>query len=71
MNTPTVESLPSTVRTLSRAQAAQAVGVSVRTLESLAAQGKGPRVTRIGGRCLYRLCDLESWLEQQASGPAA
>lgn len=33
-----------------------------RALELFAVNGGGPRVTRIGRRCYYRLSDIEIWL---------
>jgi predicted DNA-binding transcriptional regulator AlpA len=66
----TVDQLPPTVRTIDREQAAAAIGVSVRTLDTLDATGKGPKALRIGRRRLYRVSDLEAWLEQQVNGPA-
>jgi hypothetical protein len=45
--------------------------VCVRTLDALDATGKGPKALRIGRRRLYRVSDLEAWLEQQVNGPAA
>lgn len=56
--------LPATVRTIDRDQAADAIGVSVRTLDSLDAKGTGPRAVRIGRRRVYRVSDLEAWLNE-------
>ncbi len=33
-----------------------------RALELFVVNGGGPRVTRIGRRCLYRISDVETWL---------
>jgi predicted DNA-binding transcriptional regulator AlpA len=71
MSTPTPDLLPPTARTVDREQAAQAIGVSVRTLDALDADGTGPKPLRIGRRRLYRVSDLEAWLEQRVNGPAA
>ncbi len=47
--------------------------LSERTLEAWRSQGKGPRYMKIGGRCVYRLEDVEAYeaahLHANTSGP--
>ena len=38
--------------------------ISPRTLERWRWVGGGPKVTKIGGRCLYRLSDVEAFEEK-------
>ena len=37
--------------------------ISERTLERMRAEGSGPRFSKAGRRVLYRLEDVEEWLE--------
>ncbi len=39
--------------------------VKTSTLDTWRSRGKGPRFTKIGGRALYRLDDLEAFEEAQ------
>ena len=48
---------------LTRREAASYLRLSPRTLEGWAVNGTGPRMFRAGGRVLYRLDDLEKFVE--------
>lgn len=48
---------------LTRSEAARYLGVSRRSMDNWATQGRGPRFYRIGRAARYRLSDLEAWLE--------
>jgi predicted DNA-binding transcriptional regulator AlpA len=47
-------------------EAARFVGLSIRTLEKHRIYGTGPRYSKLGGRVVYRLEDLQSWVESDA-----
>lgn len=53
---------------LTRPQVAERYDVAVQTVAHWASQSIGPRYTRIGGRCRYRLSDLEAWEAAQPTG---
>ena len=44
-------------------EAARFLRVSTRTLERWRVAGNGPRFCKAGRRVLYRLTDLQAWLE--------
>ena len=47
-------------------QAADHLGVTVRTLEAWRWSGRGPQYVRISARCVrYRHCDLDAFVEQR------
>ena len=48
---------------LNQQQAAQLLGLSVRTLERHRVAGTGPRFTRLGRLVRYRRCDLVDWVD--------
>ncbi len=48
---------------LNTAQAAEYLGLSPRTLEAWRLRGGSPPFHKLGSRCLYRVSDLETWLE--------
>jgi len=51
---------------LTRKQAGTYLGLSSGTLANWASMDMGPGYTRIGhGRVLYRLADIEQWLQSQ------
>lgn len=53
---------------VSSAEAAQMLGISPRTLANWRVQGRGPAYVRIGKNrspVLYRVGDVESWLESR------
>jgi predicted DNA-binding transcriptional regulator AlpA len=53
-------------RYLRTPDAARFVGLSIRTLEKHRIYGTGPRYSKLGGRVVYRLEDLQSWVESGA-----
>jgi predicted DNA-binding transcriptional regulator AlpA len=46
-------------------EAAEALRKSVTTLRELRNKGKGPKARMIAGKLLFRVNDLDQWLEQQ------
>lgn len=53
-------------RYLRTPEASRIVGLSIRTLEKHRIYGTGPRYFKLGGRVLYRLEDLQAWVESAA-----
>ena len=53
-------------RYLRTPDAARLVGLSIRTLEKHRIYGTGPRYAKLGGRVVYRLEDLQAWVESGA-----
>lgn len=53
-------------RYLRTPDAARIVGLSIRTLEKHRIYGTGPRYSKLGGRVVYRLEDLQAWVERGA-----
>jgi len=53
-------------RYLRTPDAARFVGLSIRTLEKHRIYGTGPRYSKLGGRVVYRLQDLQAWVEAGA-----
>jgi predicted DNA-binding transcriptional regulator AlpA len=53
-------------RTLRTPEAARFLGLSGRTLEKNRSYGTGPRYSKLGGRVVYRLDDLQAWVERGA-----
>jgi hypothetical protein len=53
------------------AGAAAHLGLSARTLEKWRTQGRGPRYSRPGRRVVYRVADLDAYLEATAVGTDA
>ena len=51
---------------MTRADAARYLGVQPQTLRNWACQGKGPRVTKVGGRCFYFKTDLDAFIASDA-----
>ena len=49
-------------RYLRTPEASRFVGLSIRTLEKHRIYGTGPRYSKLGGRVVYRLEDLQSWV---------
>ena len=47
-------------------EAARFVGLSIRTLEKHRIYGTGPRYSKLGGRVVYRLDELQAWVERGA-----
>jgi predicted DNA-binding transcriptional regulator AlpA len=44
-------------------EAARFLGLSGRTLEKHRTYGTGPRYSKLGGRVVYRMADLQSWAD--------
>jgi len=53
-------------RYLRTPDAARLVGLSIRTLEKHRIYGTGPRYSKLGGRVVYRIEDLQAWVESGA-----
>ena len=53
-------------RYLRTPEAARIVGLSIRTLEKHRIYGTGPRYSKLGGRVVYKLEDLQVWVERGA-----
>jgi hypothetical protein len=51
---------------LRTSEAARFVGLSIRTLEKHRTYGTGPRFSKLGGRIVYKLEDLQTWVERGA-----
>ena len=51
---------------VSIAEAARFVGLSIRTLEKHRIYGTGPRYSKLGGRVVYRVEDLQAWVDRGA-----
>jgi predicted DNA-binding transcriptional regulator AlpA len=50
-------------RYLRTPDASRFVGLSIRTLEKHRIYGTGPRYSKLGGRVVYRLEDLQAWVD--------
>ena len=48
---------------LSEGDAANLLGISVRTLQASRCTGRGPRFVKIGRRVLYRQTDIDAYIE--------
>ena len=53
-------------RYLRTPEAARFVGLSIRTLEKHRIYGTGPRYSKLGGRVVYAVDDLHSWVQSAA-----
>jgi predicted DNA-binding transcriptional regulator AlpA len=53
-------------RYLRTPEAARFVGHSIRTLEKHRIYGTGPRYSKLGGRVVYAIEDLQSWVQSAA-----
>jgi predicted DNA-binding transcriptional regulator AlpA len=51
-------------RYLRTPEAARFLGLSGRTLEKHRIYGTGPRYAKLGGRVVYKLEDLQAWVER-------
>jgi predicted DNA-binding transcriptional regulator AlpA len=51
-------------RYLRTPEAARFLGLSGRTLEKHRTYGTGPRYSKIGGRVVYALADLQAWADR-------
>jgi excisionase family DNA binding protein len=54
---------------LSRAEAADLLGIPAKTLAEWAYQGRGPVYYRVGKRVAYRESELMAWLDTQRVEP--
>jgi predicted DNA-binding transcriptional regulator AlpA len=60
---------PERILWLTRKEAAAHMRLSTATLANWASLDYGPAYVRIGkGRVLYKMSDIEAWLESQADG---
>jgi hypothetical protein len=57
-------------RYMSRGEAADYTGIAASTLNNLQTAGKGPLFSRIGGRVIYALEDLDAWIASFKVDPA-
>jgi predicted DNA-binding transcriptional regulator AlpA len=53
-------------RYLRTPDAAKLVGLSIRTLEKHRIYGTGPRYSKLGGRVVYAVEDLQAWVDSGA-----
>jgi len=53
-------------RYLRTPDASRFVGLSIRTLEKHRIYGTGPRYSKLGGRVVYRVDELQAWVERGA-----
>lgn len=51
-------------RYLRTPEAASFLGLSGRTLEKRRTYGTGPRYSKLGGRVVYRVDDLQAWVDR-------
>jgi predicted DNA-binding transcriptional regulator AlpA len=58
-------------RYLRTPDAARFVGLSIRTLEKHRIYGTGPRYSKIGGRVVYRIDALQTWVDHAAKESTA
>ncbi|AMD61583.1 transcriptional regulator [Agrobacterium tumefaciens] len=63
MQQKTEENWPRFVRTV---EAARLLGLSPRTLEKHRCDGTGPIYHKLGGRVVYTIADLQTWIEAAA-----
>lgn len=56
---------------LNHNEAANYLGVAPKTLSNWNSDGVGPTRIRVGGRCQYRVSDLDSFLAQKVQEPEA
>lgn len=56
-----VEDLPELA---TRKELAEFTGIAVQTFARYAVDGKGPRMTKLGGARRYRKADVLAWLEE-------
>lgn len=56
---------------LTQGEAAKLLRLSPRTLERHRVSGTGPRFTKAGRRVLYRISELEAWVEARTFASTA
>jgi hypothetical protein len=66
-----INALTGNHRLLGTDQAAEYLGVSRKTLESWRSLGGGPRYTKLGRRCAYRLDWLDQYVENRSVSSTA
>ena len=59
--------MPDLPKVISAKAAARFVGLSESTLAKLRLNGNGPIYCKLGRRVVYRLTDLEKWLESRTT----
>jgi len=64
------QSAPLIKRYMSRGEAADYTGIAASTLNNLQTAGKGPLFSRIGGRVIYAIEDLDAWIASFKVDPA-
>ena len=57
------ETEPMSAYAMSTADAAAFVGLSVKTLANMRSDGTGPKYLKVGSKVLYRVSDLEDWID--------
>ena len=63
--------IASSEQSLNVPQAAEYLGIHPRTLDNWRSQHRGPRYIRLGRRIVYRVGDVEAYLEAHAVDPEA
>ena len=51
--------------------AAARLGIAPTTLRNIRSQGRGPKYSRVGRRIVYRIRDVEAYLDAHAVDPEA
>jgi len=66
--TPATSSTPGAIppRYLRTPEAARFLGLSGRTLEKHRTYGTGPKYSKLGGRVVYAVSDLQAWVDRGA-----
>ena len=59
------------IRLMKTEDAAEYLGLSIRTLENWRYQGRGPQVVKMGRTVRYDLRDLDRWIEEHQHGEFA
>ena len=65
------KSLDPSCQWLTQEKLAARLDLSQRTLERMRNSGKGPRFAKAGKKILYRLQDVEDWLEERSFSSTA
>lgn len=66
-----VEYIPNAYRTLREKQAAEYLGMSVKTLQAWRFYSKGPKYLKIGRAVRYQVEDLDQFLKASTINPVA
>ncbi len=69
--TDTIKSLDPSCQWLTQEKLAARLDLSQRTLERMRNAGSGPRFAKTGKKILYRLQDVEDWLEERSFSSTA